>query len=385
LNENGTSEGEEDHIFVQFPEIKHLSPLFDDALSVTFECDVAQAIALSSDISEQLSVDACARTFTLKDVAAVDSVQYLLNGGAVSIVRSQADLGRQLGSLGLELKLAKADRIDLTSFDLSMLSVEALDEILAGASFSIASEDDLLERLLSLGDEYRPLLSRIEIRFLSEAGLASLAEHFAFPPECMYWSILNSLLPPPPPPPPSGWNSAIVPDFPKLFEDFKEKQFTLLWRGSRDGFGTRDFHRRCDGHANTLTVILDTDGNIFGGFNPLEWESRIAKSEYDWSNLWKADPSLKSFLFTLKNPHNFPARRFALKAEMKNKAVSCDSWCGPDFFDISVSNYCNENTDSTTADFGGSYTNDTGRDGSTFFTGCENFEVKEIEIFEITE
>jgi GTPase SAR1 family protein len=27
----------------------------------------------------------------------------------------------------------------------------------------------------------------------------------------------------------------------------------LLWRGSRDGFRSRDFHRRCDGHANTLT------------------------------------------------------------------------------------------------------------------------------------
>jgi hypothetical protein len=33
------------------------------------------------------------------------------------------------------------------------------------------------------------------------------------------------------------WNSAIVADFPKLFEDFKQKRFTLLWRGSRDGFG----------------------------------------------------------------------------------------------------------------------------------------------------
>jgi hypothetical protein len=29
-------------------------------------------------------------------------------------------------------------------------------------------------------------------------------------------------------PPPSGWNCAIVADFPKLFEDFKRKQFTLL-------------------------------------------------------------------------------------------------------------------------------------------------------------
>jgi hypothetical protein len=106
--------------------------------------------------------------------------------------------------------------------------------------------------------------------------------------------------------PPSGWNSAIVPDFPKLFEDFMKKQFTLLWRGSRDGFGARDFHGRCDRHPNTLTVILDTNGNIFGGFTPVEWESPSKLCN-------KIDPSEKSFLFTLKNPHNVPARRFALR------------------------------------------------------------------------
>jgi hypothetical protein len=131
FKEDGTTEDENDRILIQFPEIKYLDSLFDDAFKFTadgtrFECNVAQAVALSPAVSEQLSVDACARTFTLKYVAAVDSVQCLLDGGAVSIVRSQADLGRQLGSLGLELKLAEAHHIDFTSYDLSMLSVEAL-------------------------------------------------------------------------------------------------------------------------------------------------------------------------------------------------------------------------------------------------------------------
>jgi hypothetical protein len=272
----------------------------------------------------------------------------------------------------LEQKLAEADRIDLTSFDLSMLSAEALDEILAGASLSIASEDVLLGRLLSLGDEYRPLLSRIEIRFLSAAGLALLAEHFVFPPECVFSGILDQL------PDYPGWNSAIVPDFPKLFEDFKKKRFTLLWRGSRDGFNPCDFHSRCDGHPNTLTVILDTKGNIFGGFTPVEWESR-RKRPYR-----KADPSLKSFLFTLKNPHNVPARRFALKPEKRKEAIQCWFAWGPNFCDIGVYDNCNANTDSYTSHFGDHYTNDTGLDGKTFFTGSGGFRVKEIEVFEIT-
>jgi hypothetical protein len=63
-------------------------------------------------------------------------------------------------------------------------------------------------------------------------------------------------------------------DFPALFEDFKRKKCSLLWRGSRDGFGARDFHNRCERHTNTVTVILDADGNIFGGFTSVKWEFR---------------------------------------------------------------------------------------------------------------
>jgi hypothetical protein len=93
---------------------------------------------------------------------------------------------------------------------------------------------------------------------------------------------------------PAGFASLIIADFPALFAEFGGKRFTLLWRGSSDGFGAGNFHGRCDGHAPTLTLIQDTKGSIFGGFTPAEWESPAS-----WKR--KADPSLKSFLFTLKN------------------------------------------------------------------------------------
>jgi hypothetical protein len=48
--------------------------------------------------------------------------------------------------------------------------------------------------------------------------------------------------------------SARWPDCPTLFAEFRGKRFTLLWRGSSDGFGARDFHDRCDGHAPTPAV-----------------------------------------------------------------------------------------------------------------------------------
>jgi hypothetical protein len=60
--------------------------------------------------------------------------------------------------------------------------------------------------------------------------------------------------------------------------------------------------------------------NVFGGFTPVEWESREWKYGTEEYCL-KADVSLKSFLFTLRNPHNFPTRRFTVKAKKKYEAI----------------------------------------------------------------
>jgi hypothetical protein len=143
-----------------------------------------------------------------------------------------------------------------------------------------------------------------------------------------------------------------------------------------DGFGAREFHWHCDGHAPTLRLIEDTEGNIFGGFTLVKWDSQNGK---------KADPSLKSFLFTLKNPHNFPAREFSLKAEQKDCAIYCVSSWGPRFGSVIwVSDKCNANTNSGRC-LGRSYANNTGLDGKTVLINWYDFTVKEIEVFEITD
>jgi hypothetical protein len=63
---------------------------------------------------------------------------------------------------------------------------------------------------------------------------------------------------------------------------------------------------------------LDTNGNIFGGFTSVQWE---------FDGGWKADYSVKSFLFTL----NIPEWRFALKVEEKLRAFQRYSKWGPIF------------------------------------------------------
>jgi hypothetical protein len=132
-------------------------------------------------------------------------------------------------------------------------------------------------------------------------------------------------------------------------------------------------------------LICDTKGNIFGGFTPVKWESRVWNRKTGTeNNCRKEDESQESFLFTLKNPHNIPARRFALKADWKHLAIICDFQRGPYFCGIGVSNNCDTNANSGTY-LGSAYINDTGLDEKVVFTGSHSFQVKEIEVFEITE
>jgi hypothetical protein len=356
------------------------------------ESNVAESAALFPAVQEQLSVDSCARKFFVKDdgieSAAIDS---LLSGERISNERSQLLLNKLLGNVNLERLFLNSSNskvqmnlsesvIDLESVDLSILSVEALDNLLLNEFVTVESEDSLLRMILKLGPEYRDLLRHIEIVFLSGDGFSVLDEDFGVPPESIWESASEQIVHPFPP-----FDSQIISEFPEIFAEFRRKRKSLLWRGSRDGFGAFEFHRRCDGHANTLTVILDTKGNIFGGFTPVEWESRVWDGKYDdESNCWKAYDSLKSFLFTLKNPNDIPARRFELNPKHKHRAISLRSDGGPRFCDIGVADDCDISTQNNVF-FGFTYINDTGLNGNIVFTGSDRFRVKEIEVFEITE
>jgi hypothetical protein len=221
---------------------------------------------------------------------------------------------------------------------------------------------------------------------VSAAAIASLCEDPAlFHYTESLWLAAADRLGHPPPTPAPEIDSLIVSKFLGLFKEFRTKRFNLLWRGRRDGFIAKEFHRRCDGRANTLTLILDTKGNVFGDFTPVEWKSP-ARGKH------KCDNSLRSFLFTLKNPHGVPPRKFALMAEWKHLAICCNSKCCAAFgggcsCDIAVSDNCNASRNSYTHIgtrwSNRTYANDTAFTG--FFTGAEKFTVKEIEVFEIAD
>jgi hypothetical protein len=166
---------------------------------------------------------------------------------------------------------------------------------------------------------------------------------------------------------------------PDFFAPIGGSNTFLLCRGSRDGFGAKNFHERCDDHGNTVTLVLTTEGFIFGGYSPCQWDSSFT---------YKHDDSLRSFLFTIKNPHKVPPTAFHLKEDRKQCAIYCFRSRGPIFgggCDVFLSDNCNANNKSYTRAFGDTYENTTGLDGKTFFTGDKTFIVKELEVFEITD
>jgi hypothetical protein len=150
----------------------------------------------------------------------------------------------------------------------------------------------------------------------------------------------------------------------------------LLWRGTRDGFGAKAFHDRCDRHANTVTVIEDTRGNIFGGFTPLAWESRFVRR-------CLSDETKQSFLFTAKNPHGIAMQRLPLIGSRKDFAVTVSSRTGPWFGegDLVICDHC-DTEPSHTRGLGCTYENAAQIKDPLLFSGSDVFVVKEIEVFE---
>jgi hypothetical protein len=167
----------------------------------------------------------------------------------------------------------------------------------------------------------------------------------------------------------------IINDYPMILKEFAGKTWTLLYRGSRDGFRASNFHEKCDNRTNTLTLIETTKDFIFGGFTPIAWDS---------SGRYKPDNSGLSFLFSLKNPRNSEPRKF--KHINGENAIHCVSSYGPVFAgnrDMGVGDNCNS-SDVSWTNLGGSYVNDTGLAATVVFTGKHDFRVKNIEVFTIT-
>jgi hypothetical protein len=273
-----------------------------------------------------------------------------------------------------------------SSAELRCLSKEVMHGLLSSRSLSIENEDSLLDILIEIDSEDFEYWSRIEVSCLSSDGLSRYAEHLAFDQVTTdIWTKLslhlrgvssaddlrvrhhNSGLP---------CESSILGQNRAPLPQFANKKWRRLYRGSQDGFRASDFHRKCDGCANTVTLVLTTKGYVFGGFTSVPWES--GRGDY------MTDRTPESFIFSVKDPSGACPRVFPIIA--KSYAIYCRDTYGPTFgggHDIHIADNCQENMSSYT-NLGKWYGNYTDRNGTQVLAGEKNFKVKEIEVFAVT-
>ena len=175
----------------------------------------------------------------------------------------------------------------------------------------------------------------------------------------------------------------------QLCEFSPNDQFTLLYRGTRDGFGSRDFHLKCDKHSNTLTICKtsqkkrsDSESKlkapefayICGGFTTVEWES---------TDRWKHVPDPNAFVFSLTNKDNKPCK-LSVNSNKYQYAVCCRSGSGPRFGDdIFIAD--ESNLTMSSSKLGETYKRPEHVKGQneafSFLAGAEEFYLSEIEVY----
>ncbi|EFA75352.1 hypothetical protein PPL_11429 [Heterostelium album PN500] len=151
-----------------------------------------------------------------------------------------------------------------------------------------------------------------------------------------------------------------------------ELSYELIYKGTKDGFESANFHTKCNGKGATLTVVKSSDGNVFGGYNSQSWNSNGA---YCGDN--------KCFIYTMVNKNNIVPTKYAPIGNNTNIVYGNNGY-GPTFgsgHDLYISNQCNVNQQSY-QNFPHCYADTTGKAKATFAT-TYNFTVSEIEVFTV--
>ena len=156
------------------------------------------------------------------------------------------------------------------------------------------------------------------------------------------------------------------------------KAIRLLYRATRDGFTHSSFHSKCDGKANTITIVLNNLNYVFGGYASKAWHSKGAYIEDG-----------KAFIFSLRRNGISTNEKYKVtKPQYAYYGHSSSGWLFQFGIDIRVKSNSNTETGSYT-EFGFSYELP---EGYTYYTdGARNYLsgnynlwlTTEIEVFQL--
>ena len=145
----------------------------------------------------------------------------------------------------------------------------------------------------------------------------------------------------------------------------KINKYTLLFRASKEGYKASNFHSKCDGKSNTVTLVETMTGRRFGGFTDAQWEQSSGNHK----------TGSNGFLFSLDNNEIYYNKD-------NRYNIYCNSSYGPTFgtgHDFYICDSCNSSNNSYD-NSGHSYETN----GKKYaLAGSNSFLVRDYEVFQL--
>ena len=165
---------------------------------------------------------------------------------------------------------------------------------------------------------------------------------------------------------------------------------SLLYRASRDGFSSYNFHSKVDGVHGTFTLIKSINSNIFGGYTSLDWSGNSPSAgmmgpQYD-SN---------AFIFSLVNAYNYPTKMNVTNPQNAIQIGQANHITFGGYSTMSnENNYMDTGNDLTVSNDGSSCVSHLGNSyqmpsnisyptSQYFLGGSQNFQLFEIEVYSV--
>ena len=110
-------------------------------------------------------------------------------------------------------------------------------------------------------------------------------------------------------------------DMRKLFGT--QKEMTLLYKATRDGFSAAAFHSKYDNKGATLTIFRTTTGRIAGGYTPTSWNSS--------SQTYVRVPQDQAYTFSANGRKISKYNNLDNNAKSAEYSMYCNQTYGPTF------------------------------------------------------
>ena len=145
----------------------------------------------------------------------------------------------------------------------------------------------------------------------------------------------------------------------------KEVYFSLLYKKSRDGSSTKDFHKHCDNKGETLILIETTEGRKFGG---------VAYDSWDTNGNWRKNAKDFVFSLDLDKKYNYSGEGSSTLGDLNSGFTFGNNKV--DEIDIGFKNESLEE--------GISRSSQSFKTNNELNNGKKNFKTKEIEVYRIS-